>query len=515
MSEMTPSFNARPKQSKATPLKLPSAVAHRPPQRRDVASRYLETTSSSLFQSSPYSTAKRCQSPNVTRTNRPATPSVVTNRPQSTGVRQPVAPSRLDTLDRRGGGVGGGEVSAAERMLMTSGRSLFASFQANENSSKLYPSPPSTPRIGGTVEKRKTTKEEKSKLSDQWPRSLQPNCLSRSVDFTDTLKEPKGSCNSVARALQNSSNSMIPTKTRKISVDSLVLPSKVVSTTMIPKREQITRPAASPRRMFGMTPTASSPRGASIARGLSSSRGVVHPRGISPSGRNMMSPLRVRSSQSHNTSLTLSFAVDGKSRENGGVADDAHVLKLFHNRLLQWRFANARASAVFSVQKMTTEKRLYNSWISISKLYDSVRAKRIEMQRLKLNLKLRYILSGQMGNLEEWLVVERDYVSSFVGAAQGLKGSTLCLPVDCVAKVNGQSVKDAISSAVDVMQAMASSLCLLLPKVGKISCLAAELARVNIKEQEMLDVSRELLNTISALQVKECSLETQAMQLQY
>ncbi|WZZ02405.1 hypothetical protein YC2023_074733 [Brassica napus] len=190
-SEMTPSFNARPKQSKATrppPLELPSAVAHRPPQRRDVASRYLEPTSSSsssLLQSSPYSTAKRCESPNVTRTNRPATPSssVATNRPQSTGRRQPV------TLSRGGGG-------AAERMLLTSGRSLFASFQANENISKLYPSPPP-----------------KSNLSDQWPRSsLQPNCLSRSVDFTETLKKPKGSCNSVARALHNSSNSMIPRK---------------------------------------------------------------------------------------------------------------------------------------------------------------------------------------------------------------------------------------------------------------------------------------------------------------
>lgn len=95
---------------------------------------------------------------------------------------------------------------------------------------------------------------------------------------------------------------------------------------MIPKLEQITRPW-----MFGMTPSA---RGASIARGLSPSRG------ISPSGR-MVSPLRVRKKE--------------KSRENGGVADDAHVLKLLHNRLLQWRFANARASPVFSAQKMTTE----------------------------------------------------------------------------------------------------------------------------------------------------------------
>ncbi|KAL0889062.1 hypothetical protein Bca101_013045 [Brassica carinata] len=433
LAGMTPSLNAGPKLSKPTrppPLELPCDVPHSRPQRRDVASRYLDTTSSSsLFHSSPYSTAKRCQSPNVTRTNLPASPSVAANRPQSTGRRQ--------QLDRRGGG---GEVSAAERMLLTSGRSLFSSFQAdssyrgNGNRSKLYPSPPSTPRRVTTVEKRKTAstasgvaKEEKSKLSDQWPRS----CLSRSIDFMDTLK---GSCNSVAsRPLQNSSNSMIP---RKISVDSLALPSKVVSSTT---RSQITRPASP--RMVGTTPTASSPRGASIARGLSPSRG---PRVISPSGR---------------------------------------------------------------------MKRLYNSWISISKLYVSVRAKRIEMQRLKLNLKLMFILNRQIGNLEEWLVVEMDYVSSLVGAAEGLKGSTLCLPVDCVAKVNGQSMKDAISSAVDVMQAMASSICLLLPKVGKISCLAAELALVNIKEQEMLDVCRELLNAISALQVRESSFQTLATQL--
>jgi hypothetical protein len=70
-----------------------------------------------------------------------------------------------------------------------------------------------------------------------------------------------------------------------------------------------------------------------------------------------------------------------------------------------------------------------------------------------------------MGHLEEWLVIDRNYMGSLVGAAEALKGSTLCLPVDCGAMVNVQSVKDAICSAVDVMQAMASSICLLLPKV--------------------------------------------------
>lgn len=40
-----------------------------------------------------------------------------------------------------------------------------------------------------------------------------------------------------------------------------------------------------------------------------------------------------------------------------------------------------------------------------------------------------------MGHLEEWFVVDRDYMGSLVGAAEALKGSTLCLPVDCGAMV--------------------------------------------------------------------------------
>ncbi|CAE6223491.1 unnamed protein product [Arabidopsis arenosa] len=553
---ISPSFNANTKHNK--PPSFPSESSNRRPKTRDVASRYLDGASSLFHQSS---SPKRCQSPTVTR---PVTPSsVATNRPKST--------PRRESLDRRGNS---GEVSKAQRMLLTSGRSLFASFQAdsftgNENRSKLISSP-ITPVRGTKTTSSATTsrsgggKQEKLKLSDHWPRSLQPNCLSRSVDFTDTRKKLTGSGNGVARALQNSmmnnrpvsrerrdslsvdletesvssgtsngrgkmlpalgnvvkgrvsqsisnrSQDRLETSShglRKISVDSSVLSPK--GSQLFPKSEQI-RPA-SPGK-FGMNAALSSPRGTSIARGISPSRGVVPPRGISPSGR--MSPLRVRSSLSKNTPLIPNFVVDAKEKiRDNGVAD-AHLLRLLHNRLLQWQFANARANAVISAQKMRAEKRLCNAWISISKLYDSVRAKRIELQHLKQNLKLIAILNRQMGHLEEWLVMDRDYMGSLVGAAEALKGSTLCLPVDCGAMVNVQSVKDAICSAVDVMQAMASSICLLLPKVGKISSLAAELGRVNVKEEGMLDVCRDLLNTISALQATECSLRTQVTQLQ-
>uniref|UniRef100_A0A1J3GDX7 QWRF motif-containing protein 9 n=1 Tax=Noccaea caerulescens TaxID=107243 RepID=A0A1J3GDX7_NOCCA len=383
MSEMTaaisPPFNAG---AKAT--RPPSeTTSHRRVKTRDVASRYLDTTSSfsssSLFQSSPL---KRCQSPTVTRTNRPATPSAAINRPQSSGRRQSVTPRR-DSLDRRGSG--GEEVSAAERLLLTSGRGLFASFQADsftghENKSKLYSSPRTwTTSVG--------SQQEKSKLSEQWPRSMKPrHCLSRSVDFTDTMKKPSGSCNGVARALQSSMANNRPVShgrtmsdstiigsfstesvscgrrrnspasgivvkarfsqqhqflepcspvakcngTRKLSVDN--------SPKLFQKREQIRD--ASPGK-FGMALASSSPRGSSIARGISPSRGVI--------GR-MTSPLRVRST----TPLALSFAKKERIGENS-VAGDAHLLRLFHNRLLQWRFANARVNAAISAQKMRAE----------------------------------------------------------------------------------------------------------------------------------------------------------------
>jgi len=315
--------------------------------------------------------------------------SVATNRPQST--------PRRESLDRQ-------EVSKAERMLLTSGRSLFASFQADSF----------TP---GTLERRKTTssatisktgggKQDKLKLSDQWPRSLQPSCLSRSVDFTDTRKKLIGSGNGVARALQDSMVStrpvsritrdsssvdletesvssgssngrgkMLPARgnvvkarvlqsrsqdrlepsshgLRKISVDKSVLSPK--GSQLFPKSEQI-RPA-SPSK-FGMNAALSSPRGTSIARGLSPSRGVVPPRGVSPSGR--MSSLRVRSSLSKNTPLIPNFAVDGKEKiRDNGVAD-AHLLRLLHSRLLQWQFANARANTVISSQKRREELALF------------------------------------------------------------------------------------------------------------------------------------------------------------
>lgn len=275
----------------------------------------------------------------------------------------------------------------------------------------------------------------------------------------------------------------------------------------------------------------SSPRSVASSRGLSSPlRSAVRP--ASPSKlaasstsspmRGMPSPTRTRNgvaagtlgSNLSNMPSILSFAADvrrGKMGENR--IDEAHLLRLLYNRLLQWRYVNARADASHSVQTMTAEKSLYNAWRTTSKLRDSVRDKRIMLNMMRQNLKLASILKRQMTCLEEWALMDRDHSSSLPGAIEALKASTLRLPIVGGARAEVQNLKDAICSAVDVMQGMASSICSLLLKVDAMNSLVCELANVAAKERASLDQCKDLLSTIAAMQVKDCSMRTHILQL--
>ncbi|KAI9118637.1 hypothetical protein K1719_010969 [Acacia pycnantha] len=234
-----------------------------------------------------------------------------------------------------------------------------------------------------------------------------------------------------------------------------------------------------------------------------------------------MSPSRVRNGVASclndrmgNVPSILSFVVDvrrGKIGESRIV--DAHLLRLLYNKLLQWRFVNARADATLSVQRLNAEKSLYNAWVATSELRESVRAKRTELILLKQHIKLISILKEQIKYLEDWALLDRGYSSSLSGAIEALKASTLRLPVVGRAKADVLNVKDAICSAMDVMQVMASSICLLSPKVGQVNSLLFEAANLSSKELALLEECKNLLSIIAALQVSERSLKTHILQL--
>ncbi|XP_002533230.2 AUGMIN subunit 8 [Ricinus communis] len=298
--------------------------------------------------------------------------------------------------------------------------------------------------------------------------------------------------------------------------DSLLLVSgsqKFVATSLSDRRSLIipavrTQSLPSP----GLRPP--SPSRTSV-RGVSPS----HARPSTPPSRGV-SPSRTRpstvSSQSSSSTSVLSFIVDFKKGKKGGnYIEDAHQIRLLYNRYLQWRFANARAEAVLYIQKKTAEKNLYNVWNSTLALWDSVIRKRISLERLKLELKLSALLNHQMAYLDEWAFLERDHVSSLSGAVEDLEATTLRIPVTGGAKADIDSLKVATCSAVDVMQAIGSSICSLLSKVEGVNVLVSELAIVAAEEKAMLDECEALLASTAALQVEEFSICTHLIQTKH
>ncbi|CAD5323551.1 Protein SNOWY COTYLEDON 3 [Arabidopsis thaliana] len=278
------------------------------------------------------------------------------------------------------------------------------------------------------------------------------------------------------------------------------------------------------KRFSSDSPLTSSPRGmTSPIRGATrpASPSKLWATATSAPARTSSSPSRVRNGVSeqmnaYNRTLPsiLCFSADirrGKIGEDRVM--DAHLLRLLYNRDLQWRFANARADSTLMVQRLSAEKILWNAWVSISELRHSVTLKRIKLLLMRQKLKLASILKEQMCYLEEWSLLDRNHSNSLSGATEALKASTLRLPVSGKAVVDIQDLKHAVSSAVDVMHAMVSSIFSLTSKVEEMNSVMAEMVNITGKEEVLLEQCQGFLTRVAAMQVTDCSMKTHIIQL--
>ncbi|KAF2542944.1 hypothetical protein F2Q68_00032294 [Brassica cretica] len=74
-------------------------------------------------------------------------------------------------------------------------------------------------------------------------------------------------------------------------------------------------------------------------------------------------------------------------------------------------------------------------------------------------------------------------------------------------------LKHAVSSAVDVMHAMASSIFSLTSKVDGMNSVMAEMVNITAQETVLLEQCQGFLSIVAAMQVKDCSLKTHIIQL--
>ena len=369
------------------------------------------TGATSTSSSSSSSSFRRCPSP-LPSSSRPSTPSTLPKRSQSVDRTRPATPRSVKNS------VGSTESSAA-KSLCTTTRSLSVSFQGGSYfyqtskakntalNSGRKPTPErrtssTTPQRSNKVEsegrERSDHHLENSRPGDhlRWPaaRSKQFNPLSRSLDYS----EKRDSMVPSARLLQQS---MRLDEGRRMSFDvgELSASSDTDSVSSgsnsgayelsAPRSHASSRGSEIPARFWKENsgrlrrlPDFSSPIAAPLSRTsstsklypvrksfdgsplspITSSKRPSSPNRVAPLPlRAISSPLRMRNNgqalgQTTIAPSMIEFATDLRRSRKGELRiEDAHLLRLLHNRHLQWRYVNARASSSISLQKSTAE----------------------------------------------------------------------------------------------------------------------------------------------------------------
>ncbi|WOL19216.1 protein ENDOSPERM DEFECTIVE 1-like [Canna indica] len=202
-----------------------------------------------------------------------------------------------------------------------------------------------------------------------------------------------------------------------------------------------------------------------------------------------------------------------KGRKASTKPEEVHLLRLLDNHYMQWRFINAKAQEATEARRIAAEKLLCGLSARISELQNSVTDKRIELEQFKRKEDLSSIVHNQMSYLEEWAILEDDYSSSLSGATKALQDASLRLPITGNVKVDVREIKEVIDSALLVLELSSPNLAKVLPKAQDIDNVASDLANVISIQKSLVEECGNLLSETHRLQVKECSLRTQLIQV--
>ncbi|KAK9089503.1 hypothetical protein Scep_028585 [Stephania cephalantha] len=202
-----------------------------------------------------------------------------------------------------------------------------------------------------------------------------------------------------------------------------------------------------------------------------------------------------------------------KGKKATSTAEHVHALRLIQNRYLQWRYANAKAEATMNVQSHTVERSFYALLVKKSEMHDSVQRKRVELGYLKKLAMLSSIMGAQMPYLDEWSTLECEYSSSLSGAIKALQDASVQLPISGNVKLNIGELEESLKSALNLMETVSSQIYNFLPKAKTIDTSISSLAEMVSRERALVEECGDLLTKMHNLQVEECSLRGQLIQL--
>ncbi|TYG41317.1 hypothetical protein ES288_D12G166400v1 [Gossypium darwinii] len=189
-----------------------------------------------------------------------------------------------------------------------------------------------------------------------------------------------------------------------------------------------------------------------------------------------------------------------------GDVESVHHLRLIHNSLIQWRYANAKADAVNRNIHNQVQNDLSSGWNSLMKLQHSVVQKKLKLQKEKLEIKMDSILQSQMMALECWADMERQHLSAISMTKQWLHSVVCKVPLVEGAKVDAPSASMALRHAFDLTASIKTMLTVsspgMVPQIEKTVSVVSELAEVVAQEKLLLEECLELFRMISILEAE-------------
>ncbi|KAL2541938.1 QWRF motif-containing protein 7 [Abeliophyllum distichum] len=203
----------------------------------------------------------------------------------------------------------------------------------------------------------------------------------------------------------------------------------------------------------------------------------------------------------------------GQKKVSPVLEEDYHRFRVMHNRLLQWRFANARAEASMAAVKRVAEKKLFNIWVKISLRRNFMIEKRNEVVKLKQQIKLYEMMKSQMKYMTEWSRIEAKNCEAVGRVARKLSAISVCLPLADGAEVQVMSFHDAISMAMGVMDSIEAMIVDIHRQIETSNYVLMELLIVLRQYKEYLEELEKRIAIVTSLEVQENSLRVGFIQL--
>ncbi|MCO5553744.1 hypothetical protein L7F22_007270 [Adiantum nelumboides] len=245
---------------------------------------------------------------------------------------------------------------------------------------------------------------------------------------------------------------------------------------------------------------------------LSTSRGWASPTKTRAGHPMLMTQLSLNGRRSSIPGLlNLNFETR-KNKQVTGQQEEAHDLRLLHNRWLQWRFVNAQAQLVTNLQAATAECLLHNCFLRTSDLRMSVASKQGERNKFKQADKLDSVLSTNAEKIKEWETLLPGHALTLTGLMNALEATAVRVPLIGGPKIDIQTTKEILSSAIDIMNGVDASIIKYLRTAEIADSLLSELAKTVVLEKACLIECGDLLIAAASLEMEERSLRASFMQ---